>query len=164
MRALYLAVVLVVLVPATATAQQIEDFTIDSLSGETFSMHDQESTRAFIITFFTTFCRPCTQEHPHLERMYKQFREDGLLVLAVSADEPGNKSKVRQWVRRYRLTFPVLLDTSSELTRRYNPDMTFPLTMLVDGNRTIRSVYQGYTPGDEKTIERDLKNLLNIKE
>jgi hypothetical protein len=42
--------------------------------------------------------------------------------------------------------------------------MTFPLTMLVDGNRTIRSVYQGYTPGDEKTIERDLKNLLNIKE
>lgn len=141
-------------------AQQIEQFTLKTLSGELYTFGEDAEARVTILTFFTTWCTPCSQEHPHLERFYKKYRERGLIVVAVSSDVPGNRSKVRLWVNRYRLTFPVLLDDQSEVTRRYNPDLNYPLTMLLDSGNNVRKIYQSYHPGDEKQLEEDLLALL----
>ena len=158
-----LFVLILFIIHANATvaqAQRIESFTIATVDGKPYSLDEQKNIRALVLTFFTTFCKPCSQEHPHLEVLFKKYRDDGLHVIAVSADEPGNKSKVRLWVRRYRLSFPVLLDSQSELTRRYNPDLSFPLTLVIDSHRNVRAIFQGYTPGDEKSIEREVLRLL----
>jgi cytochrome c biogenesis protein CcmG, thiol:disulfide interchange protein DsbE len=157
------AVLICALFGTLASAQQVDSFTLDTVSGSRYTFAADGNASAYVITFFTTFCKPCAQEHPHLEQLYQEYREQGLHVLAISADEPGNLSKVRLWVRRYRLTFPVLLDSNSEVTRRYNPDLTFPLTMVLDRNCAVRSVFQGYTPGDEANIEREVKALLGLE-
>lgn len=141
-------------------AQQIEPFTLKTLSGEYFSFCENSEVKVTVLTFFTTWCTPCSQEHPHLERLYKKYHSRGLNIVAISSDVPGNKSKVRLWVHRYRLTFPVLLDDQSEITRRYNPDLNFPLTMLLDADNNVCKIYQSYHPGDEKQLEEDLLNLL----
>lgn len=145
---------------AALPAQQIEQFTLNTLSGDRYTFGEDSEARVTILTFFTTWCTPCSQEHPHLERFYKKYHSRGLNIIAISSDVPGNRSKVRLWVHRYRLTFPVLLDDQSEITRIYNPDLNYPLTLLLDAENKVRKIYQSYHPGDEKQLEKDLLEFL----
>jgi peroxiredoxin len=153
---------LAVLLPAAAWAggDEMGDFTLETADGGTFTLGDHLGDEVVVITFFFTTCKPCKKEHPHLQRFYEQFTERGLLVVAVSSDEPGNTSKVQGWINRYKLTFPVLLDKDSAVTRQYNPDMSFPLTLLIGRDKQIHHIYQGYNAGDEVQMEQDLLKLL----
>jgi len=154
-----LLAVTAVLVPC-ATAQEMGDFTLETLDGELFTLSDHLGEKVILLTFFTSYCKPCMEEHPHLQRFWRDYGGQGLLVIAVNSDEPGNISKVHGWVRRYRLTFPVLLDGDFSITRQYDPDETFPLTMLIGRDRQVHHIYAGYNPGDEKGLEEDLIVLL----
>jgi len=154
------AIALMVVIVPCLPAQEIGGFTLETLDGDLFTLSDYLGEKVILLTFFTSYCKPCMEEHPHLERFFKEYGEQGLLVVAVNSDEPGNISKVHNWVRRYRLTFPVLLDGDFSITRQYDPDETFPLTMLIGRDKQVKHVYAGYNPGDEKELEEDLLELL----
>lgn len=154
----------VLMIQDDAYCQSVSNFTLETIEGNSYSLSESSDDKVIILTFFTTWCKPCMQEHPHLENFFRKYRKEGLGVIAISADEPGNRSKVRLWKRRYKLTFPVLLDSDSELTRKYNPDLSFPLTLVLGPDRSVRKIYQGYSIGDEKKLERDIKALLGIEE
>jgi peroxiredoxin len=155
----FLLVVLAAVIPA-AMAQEMGDFTLETTGGELFTLSDYLGEKVILITFFTAYCKPCMEEHPQLERMWREYGERGLLVVAVNSDEPGNIAKVHNWIRRYKLTFPVLLDSDFAITRQYDPDETFPLSLLIGRDRRIQHIYSGYNTGDEKEIEADLLELL----
>ena len=155
-----LAAVLLLL-PAAVRAQEMGDFTMEMLDGDLFTLGDYLGEKVIVITFFTYWCVPCAQEHPHLQRFYDEYGERGLLVVAISSDEPGDYSRVRLHVNRYHLSFPVVLDSDFSATRRYNPDLNFPLTMLVGRDRQIHHIYQSYRPGDELELEEDILALLD---
>lgn len=152
------------LAASVAGAEEMGDFTLETADGETFTLSDHMGDKVVLITFFFSACKPCKKEHPHLQRFYEEYEDQGLLVIAVNSDEPGNISKVHQWINRYKLTFPVLLDTDSSITRQYNPDLTFPLTMIIGKDKQIHHVYQGYNAGDELQVKKDLLKLLDEKD
>jgi len=158
-------VAITLLLPAAvpAVAQEMGDFTLETLDGEFFTLSDHLGEKVILLTFFTTYCKPCMKEHPHLQRFWKKYGDEGLLVFAINSDEPGGIGEVRSWVRRYRLTFPVLLDGDFAITRQYDPDESFPLTMLIGRDKVIRHIYQGYNPGDERELEKDIIELLGEK-
>lgn len=158
------AVFSVLTMAGPVAAQEMGDFTLETLDGDTFTLSDYLGEKVMLITFFTTYCNPCKKEHPHLQRMQDEHADKGLQVIAISSDEPGNITKVRSWVHRYHLKFPILLDSDSAITRQYDPDQTFPLTLLVGFDGKIRGIYQGYTAGDEIQLEADVVKLLEEKE
>jgi peroxiredoxin len=102
---------------------------------------------------------PCEAELPHLEKLYGDFHDKGFVVLGVAMDGPETVAQVGPFVRRYQLSFPVLLDEETKVVGVYNPKRTAPLSVLIDRKGSVARVRQGYSAGDEKLIEEDVRSL-----
>ncbi|RMD78019.1 MAG: TlpA family protein disulfide reductase [Gammaproteobacteria bacterium] len=96
--------------------------------------------RVVLINFWATWCRGCAAEMPALERLWRRYRERGLVVLGVSADR-GDPGVVRAFLRRLPVSFPILLDRDGAVRRRYEV-WALPFTYLVgrDGRLRARAV------------------------
>ncbi len=116
--------------------------------------------KVVLVSFWATWCEPCQIELPQLQAIWERHRDRGLVLLTVNVDTADKESDVRQLVRRYRYQFPVLLDQSSEVTDRFHPSMELPYSMLLNPAGHLAARHQGYRPGDEEVIEREILELL----
>ena len=78
----------------------------------------------------------------------------------ISVDEARTSSRVKPHIKSKGFTFPVLMDTSTEVVTQYNPQKTLPYSVLVDREGSIVWRHSGYSPGDEVTLEAKAKELL----
>jgi peroxiredoxin len=89
------------------------------------------------LNFWATWCVPCKEEMPAMERLHRRFKDQGLAVLAVSADADGAQA-VAPFVRQHRLTFTVVLDPRMTVAGLYSV-WALPSTFIID--RQGRQVY-----------------------
>jgi cytochrome c biogenesis protein CcmG/thiol:disulfide interchange protein DsbE len=142
-----LALMLAAVAPAVAAEPGPElgrpapDFALPDLHGKKIRLSDYRDTRAVLINFWATWCVPCREEMPTLERL-AQERRSTLEVLAVSLDT-GGPAKVRAFVRELGLTFPVLLDPELAVGRLYRV-RALPITFIVDRTGIVRHREIGY--------------------
>lgn len=143
----------------TGSRPPAPDFRVDTLDGgsETLSEH---AGNVVVISFWATWCRPCLQELPHLNRFLATYGPQGLVVLAVSNDGPETQAQVRSLVNRGRWTFPVLLDMEGALTSVLNPRGTNPFTLFIDRSGRVAHSHEGYASGDEVDYEARIQALL----
>jgi peroxiredoxin len=139
---------------------QASDFTLRDTEGKDVHLSDYLGKDVILIDFWATWCVPCAAELPHLERLFKDYKGQGLVVLGVAMDGPETVAQVAPFARRYDLSFPVLLDEETKVVGVYNPKRTAPLSVLVDRKGQIARVRSGYNAGDEKLIEEDVRSLL----
>jgi peroxiredoxin len=144
----------------TGTGANASDFTLRDTEGRQVHLSDFLGKQVILIDFWATWCVPCEAELPHLESLYKQYKDQGFVVLGISMDGPETVAQVQTYARRYELSFPVLLDEETKVVGVYNPKRTAPLSVLVNRSGQIALQRQGYSAGDEKLIEEDVKNLL----
>lgn len=105
------------------------DFTLESLDGdETVSLSDYRG-KAVVLNFWASWCQPCKQEAPLLQRAWERYRDEGLVVLGVDAQDL--KSDARRFVERYELTYPILHDRNGVTLGRFGYS-AFPETWFVD--------------------------------
>jgi peroxiredoxin len=72
--------------------------------------------KVVLLNFWATWCEPCLEEMPAMERLSRAYRERGLTVLAVSVDREGG-TVVRTFLRRHALTFLIGLDPQQAVAR-----------------------------------------------
>ena len=152
MKSLFLSVLGLLLFVAPAQAQQAPDFTLRNLENQEVSLSELRG-KVVLINFWATWCGPCQVEMPHLQRMHEELGEQGLTILAISVDEARTSSRVKPHIKSKGFTFPVLMDTNTEVVTQYNPQKTLPYTVLVDREGSIVWRHSGYSPGDEVTLE-----------
>ena len=114
-------------------------FTIPAPEGADVRLADYRGKVVFL-NFWATWCVPCREEMPAMERLYRRFKERGFVVLAVSVDtEPA--PAVRSFVQTHGYTYPVGLDPKMALARQYGV-RALPSSFLVDkaGNLAARAV------------------------
>jgi peroxiredoxin len=80
---------------------------------------DEHRERLVIVNFWATWCEPCTLEMPTLEALWREYRERGLLVLAVSVDRGAPRPLIEPYVTRLGLSFPILLDADQAASRAW---------------------------------------------
>jgi len=109
--------------------QPLADFALTDLQGNTVQLSALRGNVVFI-NVWATWCQPCIDEMPTIERLYNQLHARGLEVITISLD-PLGAQVIEPFMRRYRLTFPVLLDVKSEVERLYGTTGV-PESFIVD--------------------------------
>jgi peroxiredoxin len=136
------------------------DFELDDLDKNLVRLSDYKG-KIVIVTFWATWCAPCKQEIPHLEKLYETYKDQGLIVFAISTDSPQTQSQVPRIARKW--TIPTLLDTEGRVVAQMNPRGVAPFTMLIDRNGKNAFEHDGYSVGDEIKIKEALVKLLEEK-
>jgi len=97
--------------------QPVADFTLPDLQGRQVRLSSLRGNVVFV-NVWATWCQPCVDEMPTIQRLYDQMQARGLEVLAVSLDPLGAQI-IEPFMRKYQLSFPVLLDTKSHIEKLY---------------------------------------------
>lgn len=92
-------------------------FSLPRVDGGQAALGDWKG-RVVLLNFWATFCEPCREEMPALQRLWKAFGDQGLVVVAVSVDR-GDTQQVRRFVQAEGLDFPVLLDRDGRVREDY---------------------------------------------
>ncbi len=137
--------------------EKAPDFTLTDVSGKQANLKDYRC-KLVMINFWATWCPPCRDEMPSMERLYKAYRDKGFVLVAVSADR-GGKMPVQNFVDEYNLTFPVLLDPSLDAARKYGV-RGIPMSYIVNGNGVIREIVPGAKDWDSAGSRRIIEDLL----
>jgi cytochrome c biogenesis protein CcmG/thiol:disulfide interchange protein DsbE len=112
------------------------DFALPDLGEKTVRLSDYRGKVVFL-NFWATWCKPCREEMPSMEVLYKNFEKDGLVVLAVSIDRVTTKKDIPPFVKGMSLTFPVLVDSWGQTDKRYKL-MGVPETYIIDQQGVLR--------------------------
>jgi thiol-disulfide isomerase/thioredoxin len=117
--------------------------------------------RLVLVNFWATWCPPCRREMPSMERLYQQFKERGLTVLAVDVGEDMDTVFAFTGQLDPAPTFPLLLDTDSSAAQDWSVK-GLPTSFVVDpeGRVIIRAV-GGTEFDDAAAIEQLLPYLPN---
>ena len=117
--------------------KEAPDFALPSLEGDkTVHLSDFRGKVVFL-NFWATWCKPCKEEMPSMEVLYKNFEKDGLVVLAVSIDRVTTKKDIPPFVKGLGLTFPILVDSWGQTDKRYKL-MGVPETYVIDRQGILR--------------------------
>ncbi|MBI5926366.1 MAG: TlpA family protein disulfide reductase [Aquabacterium sp.] len=137
-------------------ASQAPDFTLRAMKGANTRLQELRG-RVVMVNFWATWCGPCRQEMPHLNRLHEKYNRAGLVLLGVNVDDdPGNAAAV---ATKLGIQFPVLLDTDKKVSDQYDLQ-AMPSTYLIDRDGKVRFVHRGYLNGYEALYEKQIRELL----
>ena len=144
-----------------APGRPAPDFHLPDLDGQTVSLGELQG-RPVMVNFWATWCGPCRMEMPYIEEVFNdpEWKEAGLVILAVNLGESAEVAG--QFMDDNGLTFPVLLDTKTEVAKLYNVS-AIPTTYFVDKNGIIKDVKIG-TFRNKAEIDWKLVNLVKEEE
>ena len=132
------------------------DFTLRSVGGANLRLAEQRG-QVVLVNFWATWCGPCRQEMPHLNRIYDKYKSSGFVLLGVNIDDDPRAAA--DLATKLGVRFPVLLDTDKKVSRIY--DMSaMPATLLIDRDGRVRHIHRGYRDGVERTYEEQVRSLL----
>ena len=132
------------------------DFTLPSLEGRNLRLKEQLGN-VVLLNFWATWCGPCKQEMPHLNRLYEKYRASGFVLLGVNIDDDTRRAG--ELAAKLGLKFPVLFDTQKNVSRLYDV-ASMPATVIVDRDGRVRHLHRGYRDGVEATYDDQVRALL----
>jgi peroxiredoxin len=134
------------------TRQRMPDFDLKDSAG-----HDVSSAqfrgKVVLLDFWATWCGPCKKEMPGYERLYRRYKDRGLVVIGISAD--SDAGLVAKFGRQLGVTYPLLINGMD--VQRYGVK-GLPTTILVDRDGFVRKEVVGFE--ETEVFERALRDLL----
>jgi len=110
-----------------------------------------------MINFWASWCGPCRQEMPLLEKIYEQYHKLGFTLLGVNV-EPDSASAAG-FLKQTPVSFPILFDTKSQVSNLYNVS-GMPSSVFIDRQGNLRLLHEGYKPGDENAYLDQIRALV----
>lgn len=132
------------------------DFTLKSLEGGNLRLEEYRG-QVVLINFWASWCGPCRQEMPLLDRLHNRYEDTGFAVLGVNVE--GEVAPAQEIVDRTNVTFPILIDDGQKVSDMYNLQ-AMPTTVVVDRDGVVRYIHPGYKPGDEAKYVEVVKKLI----
>ena len=117
--------------------------------------------KVVLLNVWATWCGPCRTEMPSLERLHREFADDGLEILAVSVDDAVGKRGIRDFANDLGLTFTILHDSTRAIDRIYQ--LTgYPVTFIIDREGRIRRRHLGALEWDSYPSRALVASLLDV--
>jgi peroxiredoxin len=136
---------------------QAEDFRLADLAGKEQSL-SQYRGKIVLLNFWATWCKPCTTEMPAMQTVYDKLRDKGFVVLAVN--ELEDDAKVREHIKQYGHTFPVLMDRDNKVANQFGV-FGLPVSVFIDQEGRVQEYIKGGLLTEDKiyqTVQRIQEN------
>ena len=122
------------------------DFTLYDQYGKEHKLSDYRGKTIFL-NFWATWCPPCRAEMPHIEELYKEYKENSedVIILGVASPnlgQEGDQEYIKDFLKENDYTFPVMFDDGGLLSYQYG-FTSLPSTLIIDGDGSITK----YVPG-----------------
>ncbi len=154
-----LSLVLVLMTYSSIQAQTVRTFVLDNLEGETIAYEDLKGAQITVIDFWASWCKPCMKGMPKLEKIYQQYKNQGVNVISVNTDGPRSISKVLPLSRALELSYPIVSDINNDVMQDMEVTQ-LPTLLIVNKNDEVVYRHEGFSDGDELEIEEEIvKNL-----
>jgi thiol-disulfide isomerase/thioredoxin len=138
------------------TGGPTQPLALKDLDGQLHDLADYRG-KVVVVNFWATWCAPCREELPSLERLRDAMRGRPFEALAVNVAE--GESRVKRFLAEVPLRLPVLLDTEGDTQRAWKV-RGIPATFLLDAQGSIRYWYLGEADWAEPAILRTVESLL----
>ncbi|HMA61319.1 MAG TPA: TlpA disulfide reductase family protein [bacterium] len=140
----------------TEIGQKAPQFSMDPLSSKSLSMADLKG-ELILINFFATWCNPCMQEMPRLEKeIWQEYQDDGLQVFCVGREHSAKELK--KLVKDKNLTVPIVPDPEREIYSHF-ASKYIPRNIIIDQQGKI--IFQEIGYNDEKLAK--IKKIITEK-
>jgi peroxiredoxin len=133
---------------------KVKPFRLPSVEGEKTISPTGYRNRVVLLNFWGTWCKPCLEELPEFDRLYRKYRAHGLTLVAVATDE--EPKLVQEFIDKHKLRARVAL-AGEEAAGVYNRP-NFPFSFVIDGSGKIVAAYDfidGGCMGDLEQVIRD---------
>jgi len=132
------------------------DFGIKTTTGEV--RLKEHKGKVVLLDFWATWCGPCRQSIPGIQRLYSKYKDQGFIVMGP-AMENDSGAKVAPFAKDMGITYPVGLPTKVEEIAPYRSE-SIPATVLIDRKGEIRWASIGYSEGTERLMGENIEILL----
>lgn len=131
------------------------DFALQDTEGRLHRLSDYRG-KTVIINFWTTWCPPCREEIPSMNRAWKSLKDDGVVILAINMGE--DEDTIFVFTADYPADFPLLLDRGGEVIAQW-PVKGLPTTYVIAPDGTIAYRAIGGREWDEAGFLEQIRNL-----
>lgn len=132
---------------------------LDLARNDSVSLRAAARDHVTLVNIWATWCGPCKEEMPAMQRAYDELAGRGFKILAVSIDQ-GDAAAVQQFAADLRLTFPILLDRSGNIQQVYQTSGV-PESFLLDRDgkilKRVIGAHDWSSPANRQLIERYLE-------
>ena len=136
------------------------DFTTVDLDGNTHTLSSFKGNKVVLLNFWGLRCGACIEEMPHLNALYNNYKDKGVVVLGVGTDGVDAQT-TRDTMSEVGISadYTLLLDQEFTITDTYT-NFLVPLTIVIDKQGIIQYIHTGYEKGMEKEYEKAVKDAL----
>ena len=132
-----------------AVGMQAEDFQLADLDGKSQSL-SQYRGKIVLVNFWATWCKPCTTEMPAMQTIHDKLRDKGFVVLAIN--ELEDDAKVREHIKQYGHTFPVLMDRDNKVANQFGV-LGLPVSVFIDEKGVVQEYIKGGLLTEQKIYD-----------
>lgn len=141
------------------SGKKAPNFKLEDLDGNYIELKNLIGKGPLLISFWATWCKPCVEELSEYKKIFNDLEPKGFNMIAISTDTEKSVSKVKPFVKSKDYPFTVLLDTNSEVARKYYAN-AMPYSVILDSKGNIVYSHLGYKKGDEIRVRKKLEELL----
>jgi peroxiredoxin len=139
-----------------ARARLAEDFSLSTPAGGKFRLSEQRG-KVVLVNFWATWCPPCLEEMPAMERLWSRHKDAGFVLVAISLDT--DPKKVSPFVSARQFSFPIALDPKMEIAEKYGV-RALPSSFVIDRDGTVTGVALGPRSWDDSAAHGLVQAML----
>ena len=144
-------------IPAPQQGFLAPDFELKTPAGESITLSDLQG-QAVLVNLWATWCPPCRAEMQSIEKLYREYRDQGFTVLAIDITYQDEPSAVMPFVNEQGLTFPILLDETGGTAKAYQL-RSLPSSFFIRRDGMINDVVIG-GPMSEALLRTRIESIL----
>jgi thiol-disulfide isomerase/thioredoxin len=151
---------LVIMLPIISQAGQVgtvaPECNLPDLKGNIVTLQEMKGKVVFL-DFWAPWCDQCKEEIPVLDALFRKYRDNGLVVIAVDID--SSEKLLMDFLQKAPVTFMVLMDGKGAMRRAYR-FRTLPTAFIIGKDGVIRYVHMGFGAEFLQTFEKEIVELL----
>jgi peroxiredoxin len=120
------------------------DFTLKDLQGQKVSLSDFQG-KIVLLDFWATWCPPCREELPSIDKLYRTYKDKDLAVLGINDEDSGT---VKSFLKKNDYSLPTLVDSKRSVHRIYGA-RAIPTVVVIDRKGVIVAHFVGSRPETE---------------